>query len=635
VAASAVVAGSVGLVVAGATEAAAAAPTVVVTPSATSPGQYVQVSGANWPANTQAYVSVDGSNFCYPVSNASGVLPTTACQIPGVPAGSQSVLAEMNSNAQTATTNVTISPSVTYLPNGSFSPGTTFSLNSSGFAGGSVVHAYLDSTSSTALTTSPVTPTTDGSGNLNGLSVTLPASATAGAHSLILQDASSNKATRGITIYKPTFTFGASSGGVSNDVSASGSGWRPNDSVAMYMGSTYFCSANTDASGAFSTVCGIPAVPSGAHPTSAEQDSNYITATGSSFTSGPYITYFPEPAVSGGATIRVDTEGLAASSPVTATLGTTVLTTNPVHPSSDASGNMTDLMVTIPTTAKSGTLTIKDAAGNHATDSVTVYKPKVKLALTSASPGSYIPVSGKGLWPNQTVYIYAGATNFCDLTATASGTVNSYCTAPQMPAGSVAISVQQDGGAIAKSAGHLTIVPAIEYLPNSVVTGGVQIRVDTYGLAATTAVTAKLSGVSGTLVTNPASPVTDANGNITDLMVTIPSSVTAGAHTLTISDGTNSASEPITVLAPTISFSESSGLPGSSFAMTGTGWDPNYGAAYIYFGTTEECSATVDSSGNLYGSCTVPSSLSTGSYAITLQQDNGAVNVADGNFTIT
>ncbi len=56
-----------------------------------------------------------------------------------------------------------------------------------------------------------------------------------------------------------------------------------------------------------------------------------------------------------------------------------------------------------------------------------------------------------------------------------------------MPAGSVALTVQQDGGAISRSAGHLTIVPAIEYLPNSTVTGGAVIRVDTYGLAARTA----------------------------------------------------------------------------------------------------------------------------------------------------
>jgi hypothetical protein len=629
-------AGSIGLVVAASGEASAVAPTVVVTPSATSPGQYVQVSGANWPANTQAYVSIDGSTFCYPVSNGSGVLPTTACQIPGVPAGSQTVLAEMNSNAQTATTTATISPSITYLPYTSFTKGTTLSLNSAGFAGGSVVHAYLDSTGSTALTTSPVTPTTDGSGNLNSLSVTLPASVTAGSHTLILQDASSHQATRGITIYAPTFTIAGTTGGAGQAVEVSGSGWRPNDGVYEYIGAQNFCSATTNASGSFSTVCNLPAIPAGSHTTSAQQDSNNISVTGTSYGTTPNITYFPTPAASALATIRVDTEGLAASSSVTALLGSTVLATSPAHPTTDSSGNMTDLMVTLPSTAKTGTLSIKDAAGNLAKTTVSVYKPKVKLAVTGGvSPGQYFTVSGKGLWPNQGLYLYIGTSDICGITANNAGTVNSYCSAPYMPAGTYAVSVQQDSGAISGKAGNLTIIPAIEYLPNPVVTAGAQIRVDTYGLAAASPVTAKLAGSSGTLATNPASPVTDSNGDITDLIVTIPATAAAGTHTLTISDGTNSATQPITVLAPTISFSENAGLHGTSFAMTGSGWDPNYGAAYVSFGSNQnECSATVNSSGDLYGSCTIPS-LAAGSYAVTLQQDSGAVNVANGNFTIS
>ena len=56
--------------------------------------------------------------------------------------------------------------------------------------------------------------------------------------------------------------------------------------------------------------------------------------------------------------------------------------------------------------------------------------------------------------------------------------------------------------------------------------------------------------------------------------------------------------------------------------------------AYIYFSGTYECSASVDTSGDLNGCCTIPS-LTPAAYAITLQQDNGAVNVANGNFTIT
>ena len=76
-------------------------------------------------------------------------------------------------------------------------------------------------------------------------------------------------------------------------------------------------------------------------------------------------------------------EGLAADSNVTALLGTTVLVTNPAHPSTDTNGSMTNLMVTLPSNAVSGTLTVRDALGNKATTTTSVYKPKVKLSATS------------------------------------------------------------------------------------------------------------------------------------------------------------------------------------------------------------------------------------------------------------
>ncbi len=552
-----------------------------------------------------------------------------------MPAGAEILLAQQGSLS--AQTTLTVVPGVTYFPYSHFSPGATFNLNAGGFAGGSVVSAYLDSTSSTALVTNPVTPTTDTSGNMDGLSITLPTSATVGAHSLILQDGNSNKTKKSITIYKPSFTLGASSGNANGPVTVSGSGWEGNDSVYISMGGTYFCSASTQADGTFSSdLCTVPGLPAGAHPTSAEEDSNNITATSSSFTVKPAVTYFPNPAASAGASIRVDVEGLAANSNVTALLGTTVLATNPTHPVTDANGTMSDLMVTLPSTAKTGTLTVRDASGNKATTTVSVYKPKVKLGATSGAPGSYITVSGKGLWPNDNLYLYAGSENWCDLSTTSSGTASGYCSMPYyLPAGSYAVTVEQDGGAISKAAGQLTIVPGIEYLPNSVVTGGAVIRVDTYGLAASAPVTAKLSGVAGNLTTDPASPATDANGDITDLMVTIPTGASVGTHTLTISDGTNSASQSITVLAPTVQFTASSGSAGSSFAMTGSGWDSIYGSVYVNFGPNDdECYANVDSAGDLSGSCTVPS-LPTGSYPITIQQDSGAVTVANGNFNIT
>ncbi len=115
-------------------------------------------------------------------------------------------------------------------------------------------------------------------------------------------------------------------------------------------------------------MCAVPGLAAGVHTSTAQQDSNSITATGASFTIKPVVTYFPSPAASPGATIRVDTEGLAANSTVTATLGSTVLVTNPAHPSTDANGNMTNLMVTLPSTAKTGDDHDQGCLGEHGDD---------------------------------------------------------------------------------------------------------------------------------------------------------------------------------------------------------------------------------------------------------------------------
>ncbi len=239
---------------ANATEAAAAAPTIAVTPTTAGPGQFVQVSGTNWTANTTVFVNVGGVNFCNPTASATGTVGPVSCSIPGVVAGPQNITATQSSLS--AQTTLTIKPRVTSFPNSQFSAGTTFNVNAGGFASGSVVKAFLDTTTSTALVTNPVTPTTDASGNMNGLSITLPAAGlTTGAHTLILQDGSSNKATKAITIYKPTLSLAASSGNPTSAVVVSGSGWRPSDTVFLYLGSTNYCNPTARADGTFSAAC--------------------------------------------------------------------------------------------------------------------------------------------------------------------------------------------------------------------------------------------------------------------------------------------------------------------------------------------------------------------------------------------
>ena len=627
--------GAVSLAVA--PSAGAAAASIKVSPASAGPGAWVEISGSNWTPSVYVYTYIVGVEVCALLPNSSGTIPPTACQVPDVAKGKRVLTAEQNSSATTATTSLTIVPRVTYISASGLSSGGTTTLDVGGLKASSPLKAYLDSTTSTKLVTSPASPSTDPTGTINSLVVTMPSGATAGTHSLLLVDSAGDTASKSVVIYQPTLSVTPKSGGPGSYVTMSGSGWRPSDYVYIYAGTGSFCSPEADSSGAFSTVCTVPTVPAGAQALTAEQDSSAITSTPGTFTITPRVSYLPEPAVSPGGTIPLQIEGLAASSAVTASLAgsTGNLVTNPASPVTDTNGDLGSLQVTIPAAAKAGNkvLTIEDASGDKATTTLAIYKPKGVAGATSGHAGVDVQFSGSGFQPAASLYIYMGATYFCSATTDVTGAFSTYCQLPSyVPAGSAALTYQQDSGAVVASQ-TFTMLPTLTFPQSPDVTGGASIEVNAYALAATSSVTATLSGVSGNLVTNPADPTTDSNGTLSDLVVTIPASAAAGNHTLTLSDGTNKATATVTLFAPKLTLTETTGSSGTTFGYSGSGWWPSNGV-YLYFGSTYACGVTADGSGNVSGNCTVPT-VAAGPYAVSAQENSDAINLAVGTFTVT
>jgi hypothetical protein len=312
------------------------------------------------------------------------------------------------------------------------------------------------------------------------------------------------------------------------------------------------------------------------------------------------------------------------------------LATTPSPASSDSNGNISSLSVTIPTSAKAGTatLTIADALGDRAATKVFIYKPTASAGVTTSSPSQYVLFNGSGFAPNIGVGIYLNGTGVCTLTADNTGAIASYCGIPALPAGTYSLVFEQNNLQV-KVAKTMKIVPIIyNNIQYPDVTAGASVTLPTiYGFAASTTLTAKLSGVTGNLTTNPASPTTDTNGSLGNLMVTIPAGVGAGNHTLTLSDGTHTATATITVYAPKITLTENSGPSSTYYGVAGSGLWPN-SSLNIYFGSTNTCGLSVNGSGVVNGSCPVPT-LAAGAYPITGQQDNGEINVSLGNFTVS
>jgi hypothetical protein len=559
--------------------------------------------------------------------------------VPTVAYGPRTVSAEQDSSAHTATTSITIVPVVSSISSGIVGPGDVITVNAAGFKATSAIKAYLDSTSSTRLVTNPASPATGSNGAISSLQITMPSDATAGSHTLLLADSGGHTSSNAIEVYKPTLTVTPSPSGSGAIVTVSGSGWNPYYGVGIDVGGAGMCSETPDSSGSFDSVCTVPAVPDGAQTLVGEQNNNAVTTSGT-LTVDPYVTSIDDPAVSPGATVEISAQGLTAASTVTATLAGTSgdLTTNPADPTTSANGTVSSLLVTIPTTAGTGSkvLSIKDASGHAATTTLEVYKPVGTPAAKSGTYGQYMAFSGTKFQPNATVYMYLDGSNFCDGNAGTTGAFSTYCELPAVPGGDQTLQFEQDNPGVNAGidvSSTFDELPTISYLPYPAVTAGATITLNANDLAATSTVTATLSGHTGDLVTNPSPATTNSSGTINSLLVTIPASAAAGNHTLTIATGSLKATATVTVYAPTMTMTDTSGAPGTTFVVNGSGFWPSNGI-YLYFGTTYMCSLNADASGNINSYCTVPS-LATGAYAVTAQQDNDNINISVGNFTIT
>jgi hypothetical protein len=512
-------------------------------------------------------------------------------------------------------------------------------VNAAGFKATSGIKAYLDSTSSTRLVTNPASPATGSNGAINSLQITMPTNSTVGSHTLLLADSAGHTSSNTIEFYKPTLTVTPSPAGSGAYATVSGSGWNPYYGVGIYVGGAGMCTETPSSSGSFYSVCTVPAVPEGAQTLLGEQNNDAVT-TSKTLTVDPYVTYIDDPAVSPGATVEVDAQGLTASSLVTATLAGTSgdLTTNPPTPSTSANGSVSDLLVTLPTTAGTGSkvLSIKDASGHAATTTLEVYKPVGTPGARSGSYGQYMAFSGTKFQPNATVYMYLDGSNFCSANVGPTGAFSTYCSLPAVPGGDQPLQFEEDNpGANAgiDVSSTFDVLPTISYLPYPAVTPGATITLNANDLAATATVTATLSGHSGDLVTNPSPAMTNSSGTVNSLLVTIPTSAAAGNHTLTIATGTDKATATVSVYRPTMTMAETSGAPGTTFVVNGSGFWPGNGI-YLYFGTSYMCSLNADGSGDVNGYCTVPS-LATGAYAVIAQEDSDAIKVTVGTFTIT
>ena len=371
-------------------------------------------------------------------------------------------------------------------------------------------------------------------------SITVPIGATPGLNYVTVQSTS--------PVYNPTYqvalafftvtgiTLTPTLGQVGDTVTIVGSGFTASQVVTVTFDAvavaTTPASVITNILGSFSATFTVPEGAKGSRTVRAQTLLESATAT---YTISPKLTVTP---VTGGVgdQVTVSGTGFAASQVVTVTFDAVAVTTTPATVTTNTSGSFTATF-TIPASSRGAhTVKAQDTSLNAATAIFTV-GPKIALSPATGPAGITVTIVGSGFGASQTVTITYGTTAVTTTPATVttntSGGFSCSFTAPAGQAGTFTVSAS-DGIYTATASFVATFSATISEQTSASSPGhvGMSLTIEGTGFLPSTTVT----------VTYASDPVqftttTDTSGDFS-ITITIPASA-GGAHTITVSDGTN------------------------------------------------------------------------------------------------
>ena len=452
---------------------------------------------------------------------------------------------------------------------------------------------------------------------------------------------------------EPSWSFTPSGDTLPQVLTMTGTGFVANHAItfASVSGDTIFSSGTCVSlgTGSFSCTITVLASPDTAQTFTAYDGTNMVP-TDSTFTATPTWSFTP----SGGtlpATLTASGTGFGSGVAVVIvgvppngsqvtwsySCGTTV------------TGNLTACTITV---VDSPAVAVSFTANGVSTSSTFTATPSI--SVSSPSPtfvGSTITVTGTGFYFSDTIsFTLSGAAGSVIATCSTNteGTIGTCTfTVPDATAGSHTVTASDTHGnsASVNNAGltqTITVVPSISVSAPSPTYVGSTVTVTGAGFAAGATISFTLSGaaasVSGTCSTN-------TEGTIEACTFSVPAA-TNGVHTLTASDGTNSASvnnadvtQTISVQADLTSLSETTGFVGDTVTVTGTGFTGGLSDTTFTlilggsFSATATCST--DTYGTITGTCsfTVPAAPQ-GAESVTLMDSNSVTSTNSVTFTI-
>jgi len=575
-------------------------PTASISPTSGTPGTWITISGSGFiPSSTTSATSleitvVSGTQTYTPAADDyspitstdlrtdyRGIIPYERIRIraSGLVAGS--CLITISDGVNTVTQTFTVRPMLTLTPSAGRG-GTTVTLDGAGFAAQSILSAAFDGSPITIINTATGLPatttqkTTPGPGATQGnvpsnLGVVIPSTATLGAHTITLTDAAGNTASATFTVTSPTITTQVS--GMRATQGAVG----VSISIA---GSGWAPGANIITTATFvgpvSTTVNLAATPT-------------VGSTGT------FSTSFTVPNVPAGSYVLTVRDDLGEFASTTFTVVETSITITPG------------------TVAYLGTITVSGVGfapgATRLSDSASTFGGTAFSALSPAA-GWSLPLT----WRN----------------VDANGTFTFTIRIGSAPAGSYTI-VVSDG--IRSASSSVTVTPSITITPTSGLKG-TAITVTGGGFAANSRLTIKFAGVTVASATSTTGGI-NTGGNIpAGVSFAVPITASVGNNTVEVVDALgNSASATFTVTTPSITLNPSTGLPGTTVQVIGTGFTPSsniiirYGEAIVQ---TTPSTVTTSTAGYFVAYFTVPP----GATNATVTAADANNNVASANFTV-
>ncbi len=455
--------------------------------------------------------------------------------------------------------------------------------------------------------------------------------------------------TTGNTTYAgfiPKLSINPKEGDRNTQVTVTGKGWRPNQSITI--GGALTGTGLTAADGTFSLTAsptGVGTAVSCLDGTGRGTSSASTTVhtwhgvTEPTFTLKARVTVDPTEILPGGSfTIYgydFSTEGYIDSNTVLVA-GSNMTHSGVECTTIDAYGDSNDCQITIAngpyTTYGAKQVTVTDkvngpgypegAANNTAYASITIKTPTVTVDPASAAPGTMVTISGSNFDKSGSIAIGSltiGGTAWNDAAITIDGP-GSWTYSKKIPtaakAGTNAVIATSANSAQGKTA--VTVGSRALTLNPTSGPSGTQVTVSGSGMTASGTIAAGSLTFAGTgwntSTYNSGAMTIDSLGNVEPETLRVPTGSTIGANTVQATDsGGLTTKGTFTVTQPTIEVTPTTGYKGDTVTVHGTGWVPGtLGLVTVTFNNNTKVTSTPDANGEFTAQFAIPLNANSG-----------------------